>query len=143
MCVFFLVRFYPCALLSESAFFSRAYVHMRFFPVRFFPMRFYPVRFFPVTLSFIVTFMFFLSFISSACLEEILRFTTFLHHNSILLHVTTYLHHNSTLLYVTTSLRHNSTLSFTLSASPNLCKTKASLVMSLLDALESSGRRYV
>ena len=49
MYVFFLVRIYPSALLSECAFFSCAYIHMRFFPVRFFPMCFFPVRFFPIT----------------------------------------------------------------------------------------------
>ena len=45
------MRFFPCVLLSECAFFPCAYIHMRFFPVRFFPMCFFPVRFFPVTLS--------------------------------------------------------------------------------------------
>ena len=49
-CGFILVRFFPCALLSECAFFPCAYIHMRFFPVRFFPMCFFPVRFFPVTI---------------------------------------------------------------------------------------------
>ena len=33
MCAFFLVRIYPSALLSKCAFFSCAYVQMRFFPV--------------------------------------------------------------------------------------------------------------
>ena len=43
MCAFFLVRIYPSALLSECAFFSYAYIQMRFFPVRFFPVTLWKV----------------------------------------------------------------------------------------------------
>ena len=48
MCVFFLVRIYPSALLSECVFFLMRLYTYAFFPVRFFPMRFFPMRFFPV-----------------------------------------------------------------------------------------------